>query len=362
MSSTRVAVVAVAATIALMLARETRRRRRRHAAGTSAALRSWDAPLVTASGTPVPELAFGLGTRHRYATTDVTAASLRAALRAGYRHLDCARFYGTEEVAGRVLAEGLVPRAELFITSKIWMTHHDAAGVRECAAASLQSLGLEYLDLLLVHWPVAWARDATPEQVVLNPSVGLSETWRALEGLVEAGAVRALGVSNCDAAELDKILAVARVARPIVNQVECHPHCPQRALLAACVARGVKLMCYGPLWPLRAASEGGPPDGLGVSRVAADIAAAHPGDKPAAQVLLRWHVERGCLPITTSSKPERIREHAEIFEFSLTEAEVTALDRAGAEAPSRRYNPVGWRDPLDAPWFAPESDTSENDL
>jgi len=338
-------------------------------APSSVALELWPSPLRTVSGAPVPALAFGLGTRHRHVSDDVTANALRAALHAGFRHIDCARFYGTEAIAGRVLAEGLVPRRELFLTSKLWMTHHDDAGVAESVNASLAALGLEYLDMLLIHWPVAWTRDSDPADkargVTPRADVPLVATWRAMERLVAAGRVRALGVSNCGVAELDEILGSDPAVRPTINQVECHPQCAQTALRDACAARGVRLACFGPLWPQRAAAEGGGGGGgaaAGSARVvAACAAAAAAHGRSTTQVLLRWLIQRACMPVTTSSNPERVRQSFGALDFTLTDAEMAAIDDAGARAPFRRYNPLGWREPPDALWFAPDDiDASES--
>ncbi len=220
--------------------------------------------------------------------------AVRWALEAGYRHVDTARLYGNEESVGRALRGGGVPREELFVTTKLLPRVKD--GVR-ALEGSLRRLGLDHVDLYLVHWPTSLAE----------------RHWRDLETLHARGLARAIGVSNWGLGELGPTLASADVV-PHVNQVQFSPFTFRRRLLEACEEQGIALQGYSPL------VRGRRLDHPEITRVA-----ARHGRTPA-QVLLRWALERGVAVIPKSSRRERIEENAQVFDFALGPEDLAALD------------------------------------
>lgn len=284
-----------------------------------------------------------------------TAGIVSEAIRLGYRHLDSACDYGNEAEAGagirEALASGACRREELWVTSKLWNTYHHPRHVRQAAERSLRDLGLDRLDLYLVHFPIAlrhvpfedryppgWIHDpsaATPRMETVR--VPLSETWGAMEELVTAGLVRHIGVCNYGTALLRDLLASARIL-PAVLQVELHPLLAQEKLLRFCREANISVTAFSPLGapsyvPLGMAR---PDDSLlghpTVVRIARDA-----GRTPA-QVLLRWGVQRGTAVIPKTSRADRLAENLALFDFELPPAEMaelSALDRG------RRFNDPG---------------------
>jgi 2,5-diketo-D-gluconate reductase A len=254
-------------------------------------------PTVTLNnGVQMPQLGFGVF----QVSDDDTTAAVSAALAAGYRSIDTAAIYGNEAGTGRALAASGIPRDELFVTSKVWVADLGYDATLAAYEASLAKLGLDYLDLYLIHWP-APATD------------GYLESWRALEKLLSDGRVRAIGVSSFLPAHLEKIIGLGGTV-PAVNQVELHPALQQREVAAANRSHGVATEAWSP---------------LAQGAVLADpaitgIAAAH-GVSPA-RVVLRWHLQRGRIIIPKSVTPERIRENLDVFGFELTGTELAAID------------------------------------
>lgn len=254
--------------------------------------------VALANGIAMPRL--GLGT-YRSAEGGDVERSVTAALEYGYRSIDTASLYGNEAGIGRAIAASGVPRSEIFLTSKVW---NDEQGFDATLAAferSLTRLGTDYLDLYLVHWP----RERT------------HETWRALERLYAEGAARAIGVCNHLEHHLEALLAVAEVP-PMIDQYEFHPWLHQPSLRAYCQAHGIVVEAWAPLMKGRVAE---------VPELVA-IAAAH--DKTPAQVAIRWLLQLDVVAIPKSIHPGRIAENADVFDFALTEAEMTeiaSLDR-----------------------------------
>lgn len=264
-------------------------------------------PTITLNnGVAMPQIGFGVF----QVPNDETEKAVTAALAAGYRSIDTAAVYGNEEGVGRALAASGLPREELFITSKAWIAD---LGREETLAAydtSLAKLGLDYLDLYLIHWP-APATDA------------YLKSWKALEELLAAGRVRAIGVSNFLAEHLDKIVALGGTV-PAVNQVEIHPALQQRDIQSANAAHGIATEAWSPL------AQGAV---LGDAPVL-DAAAAH-GRTPA-QVVLRWHLQQGRVIIPKSVTPARMAENLDILGFELSEAQmagIDALERDGRTGP-----------------------------
>lgn len=254
-------------------------------------------PAVTLNnGVRMPQLGFGV----YQVPDDETTAAVAAALDAGYRSIDTAAIYGNESGVGRAIAAAGIARDELFITTKVWNSDQGYDRTLRAFDDSLAKLGLEQLDLSLIHWP-------TPERG-LYP-----DTWRALERLHADGRVRAIGVSNFEPEHLDRLLASSTVV-PAVNQVELHPALQNRATVAANERHGIVTEAWSPL------AQGAV---LGEASVIA-IAARH--DATPAQVVLRWHLQQGRVVIPKSVTPSRIAENLDVFGFELTADELAAID------------------------------------
>jgi alcohol dehydrogenase (NADP+) len=249
-------------------------------------------------------------------------AAVKAAVKAGYRHIDCAAIYRNEHEVGEALselfAEGIVTRKELWITSKLWNDFHKAADVPQACDKSLKDLQIEYLDLYLIHWPVA--TNCTGEK--LSPST--EETWGAMEALKAAGKAKSIGVSNWSARKLRNMKAHAKVF-PAVNQVELHPLNRQDALLAACAELGTHVTAYSPLGSPDSAAQikhdgATVMENAVVQRVAAEVG------KSAAQVLIRWAVQRGTSVLPKSVTPSRIESNFDVIgAWALSDSQMAEL-------------------------------------
>ena len=252
--------------------------------------------------------ALGLGTWRL--TPEQTAATVRTALELGYRHIDAAANYGNETQVGEALrgafADGLVRREELWITSKLWNDCHEPQEVRPALERSLAQLGLEQLDLYLMHWPVAQRRGVamatTPADLLSLEQVPLASTWAAMEELVAAGLTRHIGVSNFSLAKLVGLGATAAI-QPAMLQVERHPLLQQNDLLDYCQGAGIHLTAYA---PLGASGRQRPPVVLHHPEV---VAIAAERQLSPAQVLLAWGIGCGTAVIPKSAHPERLAQN-----------------------------------------------------
>jgi 2,5-diketo-D-gluconate reductase B len=265
------------------------------------------ADRLSANGATIPVIGFGTSTLGN------CAELVAAALRAGYRHIDTARKYGTEEGVGEGIRASGVAREDIFVTTKVSHEHLCAADFARSVETSLKALRLDYVDLLLVHWP--------------NPEIPLAETMLPLAQTKREGLTRHIGVANFTVALLDQ--AVALSPEPLVtNQVEFHPYLDQAAVLAACRRHGLLLTAHCPLGRGRLIDD----------PVLAEVAGRK--GKSSAQVALRWAIQRGVVPIPRSSHPQRIAANLDIFDFALDDgdmARIETLQRPG----SRIANPVG---------------------
>lgn len=251
---------------------------------------------VNANGASIP--AIGLGSFTLKGEEGVTL--VREAVARGYRHIDTARMYGNEAEVGEGLRQSGLPRDEIFVTTKVWWTDLAPDDLRRSAEASLRELGLDAVDLLLVHWP--------------NPAIPIADTMAALARVRRDGLARNIGVSNFTTRLLDEALATC--PEPLVaNQVEYHPYLDQSKLHAACRKAGMAMVSYCPLH-----RDGGL---LGSEEV--QTPARNHGKSPG-QIVLRWHVQQeGVIAIPRTSRPERLSENIDIFDFELSEAEMAAL-------------------------------------
>lgn len=247
------------------------------------------------NGVEIPTI--GLGVYQSARGKETTSAVLEA-LRAGYRHIDTARIYGNEEDVGEAVRQSGVPRAEVFVTTKLWNADQGYDKALRAFEASNQRLGLEYVDLYLVHWPVPNKR---------------RDSWRALERLLSEGKARAIGVSNYMPQHLDELLASCTVV-PSVNQIELSPFLQQRETRATCLKHGIAVEAYSPL--TRGVKLGHPV----VRAVAASL------QRTPAQVLLRWCLQHDLIVLPKSTQPARIRENAAVTDFELSAAQMAELD------------------------------------
>lgn len=249
-----------------------------------------------ANGATIPEI--GLGTWPM--SDDEAERCVPEAIALGYRLIDTASAYRNETGVGRGIKASGVARDELFVTSKFSAEYHGVELVRDTFAASVGRLGLDYLDLLLIHWPNPW----------LDRYV---EAWRGLGNLLEAGLVRAIGVSNFKPAHLERLLEEVGIV-PDVNQIELNPHVTRAELRAYDESAGILTQSWGPL---------GRGKGLLDEPAIREVAAAI-GRTPA-QVVLRWHLDLGLVTVPKSSSPARMAENLDVFDFRLTSDQIDAL-------------------------------------
>jgi diketogulonate reductase-like aldo/keto reductase len=224
--------------------------------------------------------------------------SVKAAIKNGYIGIDTAAIYGNEEGVGQAIKDSGVPRDELFITTKLWNSEQGYESTLKAFETSLTKLGLDYLDLYLIHWP---------------GKNKYKETWKAFEKLYKEGRVRAIGVSNFQVHHLEDLISSAEI-KPMVNQVEFHPHLTQKELLAYCKNEGIQLEAWSPLKQGKLLSE----------PVLEDL--AHKYNKSVAQVILRWDLQHGVVTIPKSIKEHRIIENADIFDFELSTEDMDKID------------------------------------
>ena len=260
--------------------------------------------FTLANGIKIPVIGFGTW---QTPDGDVAYQSVLDALKAGYRHIDTAAAYGNEASVGRAIKDSGIPREELFVTSKLWNDSHSYEAAKIALDKSLDLLGLDYLDLYLIHWP--------------NPLINRrdwdkanAEAWRYIEDAYTEGKIRAIGVSNFQIEHLEALLKTATI-RPMVNQLFINPSDLEQDVVDYNKAHDILTEAYSPL---------GTGSLLAVPQIN-DIAAKY--DKSAAQVLVRWSLQHGFLPLPKSTHAERINQNAAVFDFELTDAEIATLDQ-----------------------------------
>ncbi|KQM82002.1 aldo/keto reductase [Agromyces sp. Leaf222] len=266
--------------------------------------------LTLNNGVELPTLGFGV----YQAAPDQTAAAVREALRVGYRHIDTAAAYLNEREVGQAIAEAAVPRDELFLETKVWISDYGYDETLHAFDKSAAKLGVDQLDLLILHQPLPTAFERT------------LEAYRGLEALYADGRVRAIGVSNFMPEHLRRLLDVAGVV-PTVNQLEIHPFFQQREVLALDDEHGIVNQAWSPIGGITFYREGQGGSTLDDPTIA-QIAAAH--GKSSAQVMLRWHVQHGRSAIPKSVTPHRIAENFDVFDFELGADEVARIDALDA--------------------------------
>ncbi len=299
----------------------------------------------------MPQIGFGLW---KIPQQD-TAASVIEAVRAGYRHFDSAADYANEAETGeglaQAIAEGLVTRDDLWVTSKLWNTFHAAQHVEEACRKSLADLQLDCLDLYLIHFPIAleyvpiaqryppeWLNnpsDAIPE--MKRAAVPLHETWAAMEALVDKGLVKRIGICNYNSALIHDLMTYARI-KPAMLQIEAHPYLTQEKLIRCAGEYGIDVTAFSPLGAQSYFELNMADAGESLLGSAAVMVAAQAHGKTPAQVLLRWGVQRGTAIIPKTSKPDRMRENLAIDDFALSNVEMAAITSLNQD---RRFNDPG---------------------
>ncbi len=245
-------------------------------------------------GWTIPQVGLGV---FRTAAGEEAKRAVRTALEVGYRHIDTAAIYENERSVGEAIRESGVPREDVFVTTKLWNEDHDAPA--QAFARSLKALGLGYVDLYLIHWPIAEKR---------------TRTWSELERLVKSGDVRSIGVSNYLVPHLEELLAAATVL-PAVNQIELSPYSYRSRLdtVTLCREHGIAIEAYSPLTRGRKLAD-------------PRLDAIGPRKKSAAQKLIRWGLQRDLIVLPKSARPTRIEENLDVFDFELSSEDMDALD------------------------------------
>ncbi|MGV9250081.1 aldo/keto reductase [Streptomyces sp. NPDC003697] len=264
-------------------------------------------PIILNNGVEMPQLGFGVW----QVPDDEAERAVATALEAGYRSIDTAAIYGNEEGTGKAVAASGVPREELFVTTKLWNRDQGYDSTLRAFDASLEKLGLEYVDLYLIHWPLP-SKDA------------FVETYNAFEKIYADGRARAIGVSNFLPEHLERLISETSVV-PAVNQIELHPHLQQQAAREFHAERGIATEAWSPLG-----------QGKGLLEVPAIVAIARKHDRTPAQVVLRWHIQLGNVVIPKSVTPSRIKENIEVFGFSLDDEDLAAISALNED---RRLGP-----------------------
>jgi diketogulonate reductase-like aldo/keto reductase len=259
-------------------------------------MKSFTHPAIELNnGVSIPIMGLGV---YQTASGGETVRAVRDAIETGYRHIDTAKAYDNERDVGRAVKESGVPREEIFITTKLWNGDHGYDSTKGAFDESRRQLGMGYIDLYLIHWPVEGLR---------------SESWRAMVELLERGDCRAIGVSNYTIRHLEELLASSPVV-PAVNQVEFSPFLYQRDLLGFCRDKGIQLEAYSPLT-----------QGKKLKHPTLVALAGKYGKTPA-QVLIRWAIEHELVVIPKSARRARIEENADVFDFNISPDDLAALD------------------------------------
>lgn len=276
-------------------------------------LTSVNSPIKLNNGVEIPCVGYGTF------RTDpaVTAQAVQDAIAAGYRHIDTAKVYENEVGVGQGIKAAGVPREELFVTSKLWNTDRGYEATKAAFQASLDRLGLDYLDLYLIHWP------ANEKQFGADAAKINAETWRAIEELYEAGKIRAIGLSNFMPHHVAELLKTAKI-KPMVDQIEVHPGWTHAEEIKKLQAMDIVVEAWGPL--------GGQGATVLVDPTMQKIAAAH--GKSTAQVSLRWILQQGVVPLPKSVHVDRLKQNMELFDFELSNEEmqtIAALPNLGGQ-------------------------------
>ncbi|AOZ91191.1 aldo/keto reductase [Paenibacillus crassostreae] len=263
------------------------------------------------NGVTIPQLGFGV---YKITKEGEFETVISEAIRIGYRHFDTAKIYGNEDVLGREIQKSKIPREEFFITSKVWNTDHGYKATLKAFEQTMNKLKVDYLDMYLIHF-------ASPNYL---------ETWRAMEELYSRGKVKVIGVANFEIQHLEELRKHSKIL-PMINQIETHPEFPQNELHEYLKEHQILHEAWGPLGQGNKALLEHP--------VLQKIALAH--QITVAQVILRWHIERGIIIIPKSSNLKRMKENSQIFDFELTSDDIEKINQLNT---GKRYsiNPTGY--------------------
>ena len=307
--------------------------------------------LTLNNGSKIPSLGLGMWKIEK----PILPELVQEAIKIGYRHFDCACDYGNELQVGEglqaALTSRLCDREDLWITSKLWNTYHAAEHVRPALEKSLQDLQLEYLDLYLIHFPIAskfvpfdhryppeWIFDpaAAAPKIEIDP-IPIRETWEAMEDLVTQGLVKNIGICNFNCVLIRDLLSYAKI-RPSVLQVELHPRLTQEKLLKYCRQEEITVTGFSPLGAESYYSIGmaSPDQSLLANPAIVKIASSH--QRTPAQIVLRWGIQRGTAIVPKTSTPDRLQENFGVFEFELAEDEMAVISALNL---NQRYNDPG---------------------
>lgn len=249
---------------------------------------------VLSNGVKMPSV--GLGT-YKSGNEDETVKAVKCAIETGYRLIDTAYFYGTEKGVGEGIKASGIDRSEIFLVTKLWNDDHGYEKTMKAFEKSLENLGVDYIDLYLIHWPNK-----------LN-----AETWRAFEELYNQGKVKAIGVCNFKIGHLEELKKTAKIM-PMVNQIEMHPLSSKDDMLDYCRKNNIEVMAWSPIVRGK----------LFTNELMESLTAKY--KKTIAEIIIRWHVQRGVIPIPKSSNEGRIKENFDVFDFSLSEEDMKAID------------------------------------
>lgn len=289
--------------------------------------------LALNDGNQVPLVGFGTSRVLSAQSGDPGYEAIKSAIRYGYRFIDTAAYYLNEEAVGLAVCdcinEGVVKREDLFICTKLWCTAHQRASVMRACKESLARMALDYVDLYLIHWPMAYAEDADPISP-RDPVTGkirysdthYTETWRGMEDVKDAGLAKSIGLSNFNHDMTDNIFAIPCKHRPTVNQIECHPYLNQEKLLEYSNKNGIVLNAHCPLGSPGSCAKPGQPTVL-EDPLVAELATKY--SKSSAQILIRFLVQRNIPALPKSINPVRIRQNIEVFDFNLTKDDMDRL-------------------------------------
>lgn len=250
---------------------------------------------ILANGVKIPSIGFGT---YKSGDESETIDVVKYALNSGYRHIDTAAFYGNEEGVGKGIKESSVKREDIFLTTKVWYDNNGYEKAIDSFEKSMKRLDVDYLDLLLIHWPTK-----------LN-----SETWRAFEDLYELGKVRAIGVSNFKIGHLEELKKTARIM-PMVNQIEVHPCFCQKEVVSYCMNNKIQVVAWSPIMKGQ------------LLEVPFMMDLAEKYNRSIAQIALRWNIQKGIIPIPKSSHYGRIGDNLNVFDFQLSDEDMIKIDK-----------------------------------
>ncbi|KAJ8317653.1 hypothetical protein KUTeg_005557 [Tegillarca granosa] len=288
--------------------------------------------LTFTNGHKIPIL--GLGTWK--SEPAIVGVAVKDAISTGYRHIDCAWIYGNEQEIGRAIREKIgdktVKRKDLFITNKLWNTYHNPSMVEKACRTSLDSMGLDYFDLYMMHYPFGFVDSDGVVYVpkddrgkIIFSDVDYIDTWKGMETLVDKGLVRSIGVSNFNSYQIHRLMTrVDRKHDPVCCQIESSPYFPNEKLIHSCKSKGLVVTTFSPLGsPDRPWAKPKDPKLLHETTLL-EIGTRY--KKTPAQIALRWNIERGCTVIPKSVTPNRLRENIDIFNFSLSGSEIKKIN------------------------------------